>query len=84
MNAFDRRRALKARVAAASLAPAPGLVRGQGRHPSKPVTLLVPQPPGRAADASCRSLQVRMQALLGRPESVQRGKPIKQVGIKPD
>lgn len=37
----------------------------QDKYPNKPVTLIVPQPAGGDADAVCRALQPRMQAVLG-------------------
>ena len=40
---------------------------GQDRFPSRPVTLIVPQPAGGDADAVCRTLQNRMQEVLGQP-----------------
>lgn len=40
---------------------------GQDRFPSRPVTLIVPQPAGGDADAVCRALQTRMQEILGQP-----------------
>ena len=67
MKDIDRRLALKALIGTASLAAIPSLVRAQDRYPSKPVTLLVPQPPGGGADVFCRTLQVQMQEFLGQP-----------------
>lgn len=37
------------------------------KYPAKPVTLIVPQPPGGDADAISRSLQPKMQEVLGQP-----------------
>lgn len=37
----------------------------QDKFPSKPVTLIVPQPAGGDADAVCRTLQPKMQEVLG-------------------
>ncbi|WP_028604696.1 Bug family tripartite tricarboxylate transporter substrate binding protein [Ottowia thiooxydans] len=42
-------------------------VWAQGRFPDKPISLVVPQPPGGDADAVCRALQTRMQEVLGQP-----------------
>lgn len=36
-------------------------------YPDRPVTLVVPQPPGGDADAVCRLLQGRIQEVLGQP-----------------
>jgi tripartite-type tricarboxylate transporter receptor subunit TctC len=43
------------------------LAFGQDKYPSRPITLIVPQPAGGDADAFCRSLQAKMQELLGQP-----------------
>jgi tripartite-type tricarboxylate transporter receptor subunit TctC len=45
----------------------PALTFAQEKYPTRPVTLLVPQPAGGDADAFCRSLQGKMQELLGQP-----------------
>lgn len=39
--------------------------RANGQYPSKPITLVVPQPAGGDADTVCRLLQTRMQEVLG-------------------
>lgn len=39
----------------------------QGKYPDRPITLVVPQPAGGDADAVCRTLQTRMQEVLGQP-----------------
>ncbi|WP_416401050.1 Bug family tripartite tricarboxylate transporter substrate binding protein [Alicycliphilus denitrificans] len=39
----------------------------QGKYPDRPVTLVVPQPAGGDADAVCRTLQAKMQEVLGQP-----------------
>lgn len=67
MKDIDRRLALKALVGASALLGAPSLLRAQDKFPSKPVTLLVPQPAGGDADAFCRTLQPKMQEFLGQP-----------------
>ena len=67
MTSFDRRRAIKTLLGGTSLLAAPVWVRAQDRYPSKPVTLLVPQPAGGDADAFCRLLQPKMQEILGQP-----------------
>lgn len=53
--ALNRRAAL-ALPLAAGLAAAPRLSQGQERFPSRPITLLVPFPPGGATDVQMRSL----------------------------
>lgn len=53
-----------------SAAAAPSWVcttSAQSQYPSKPITLLVPQPAGGGADVFCRTLQPQMQAFLGQP-----------------
>lgn len=61
-----RRDLLKA-AAFAPLAHSFGVVHAQGAYPTKPITLLVPQPAGGDADAFCRTLQPKMQEFLGQP-----------------
>lgn len=60
---LPRRRFMQALSIASWGAAAQG--RAAGRFPDRPVTLVVPQPPGGDADAVCRSLQARMQEVLG-------------------
>ena len=49
-----------------TLAPILGIPTfAQGKYPNKPVTLIVPQPAGGDADAVCRTLQPKMQEILG-------------------
>ncbi|MCA0327422.1 MAG: tripartite tricarboxylate transporter substrate binding protein [Proteobacteria bacterium] len=64
---FHRRQLL--RVSAAGLAGSVLAPRvfAQGRFPERPVTLVVPQPPGGDADVVCRLLQTKMQEVLGHP-----------------
>lgn len=64
MNTFDRRRAVKTLLGGGALLASP-MLWAQDRYPSKPVTLLVPQPAGGGADALCRSLQGKLQEALG-------------------
>ena len=52
-------------AAAALLVPA--IAHGQTVYPAKPIRFLVPQPPGGGADLLVRSIQSRMQELLGQP-----------------
>ncbi|MEN9539467.1 MAG: hypothetical protein RLZZ126_1702 [Pseudomonadota bacterium] len=69
MEHLVRRLVLKtlALGAAPSAALLPALSLAQARYPSRPVTLIVPQPAGGDADAFCRALQGKMQELLGQP-----------------
>lgn len=62
-----RRHALKTLLGGAALLTTPTLLRAQAKFPSRPVTLLVPQPAGGGADALCRTLQARLQEALGQP-----------------
>ena len=64
MTTLTRRRLLKTGAAVLPL----GLTLSgfaQEKFPTKPVTLIVPQPAGGDADVVCRSLQARMQEFLG-------------------
>ncbi|MES2186484.1 MAG: tripartite tricarboxylate transporter substrate binding protein [Pseudomonadota bacterium] len=51
----------------AALSALPLRAHAQGSFPSRPITLVVPQPTGGDADAVCRTLQPRMQEVLGQP-----------------
>lgn len=64
MTAIDRRRAVKTLLGGSVVLASPALW-AQDRFPSKPVTLLVPQPAGGGADALCRTLQGKLQDALG-------------------
>lgn len=63
---FTRRDLIKA-LAATPLAGGLHTAGAQSTYPTKPVTLLVPQPAGGDADAFCRTLQPKMQEFLGQP-----------------
>ena len=66
MDAPSRRRLLLA-GAASSLAPwLPGVASAQGAWPAKPVTIVVPFPPGGGTDAFARPLFAAMSRNLGR------------------
>ncbi|MEN9545168.1 MAG: hypothetical protein RLZZ598_2001 [Pseudomonadota bacterium] len=67
MSRPDRRRVLELCAGGTAALAAPSLAWSQDRFPSKPVTLLVPQPPGGGADVFCRTLQPQMQEFLGQP-----------------
>ena len=58
------RRTFALAAAAAALAPALALAQG---FPSKPVTLIVPNPPGGVVDTSARLLSEPLAKLLGQP-----------------
>jgi tripartite-type tricarboxylate transporter receptor subunit TctC len=64
---FGRRAALLATLAAPLAAPS---ARAQG-FPSRPVTLVVPFPPGGSTDVMARLLAERMAPLLGQPVLVE-------------
>lgn len=66
MKPLSRRSVLQT-LGAAAACPLPLLSHAQDKYPSRPVTLVVPQPAGGDADAFCRSLQGRMQEVLGQP-----------------
>lgn len=63
---ITRRDALKTLLAAPAAVGAPALWAAE-TYPTKPVTLLVPQPAGGGADALCRALQGKLQEALGQP-----------------
>lgn len=58
-------KALTAFSAPTLLSAIPSHAFGQSGYPTKPVTLIVPQPAGGDADAFCRTLQPKMQEFLG-------------------
>lgn len=64
MTTLYRRDLLKAAVLA-PLAAASPWTRAQDKFPTKPITLIVPQPAGGDADVVCRSIQTKMQEVLG-------------------
>lgn len=68
MSKLNRRHLLKAISAVAAptfLSTVSSSTNAQSAYPNKPVTLLVPQPAGGDADAFCRTLQPKMQEILG-------------------
>ena len=65
MTSFRRRSLLQAAAAALPLGWASPFALAQNIFPTKPVTLIVPQPAGGDADVVCRSLQTKMQEVLG-------------------
>lgn len=68
MQHFSRRTLLKSGgLGVAASIGVPLVSWAQDKYPSKPITLVVPQPAGGDADAFCRSLQVKMQEVLGQP-----------------
>ncbi|MDO5625312.1 MAG: tripartite tricarboxylate transporter substrate binding protein [Pseudomonadota bacterium] len=66
MTPLNRRQLLRLSSLAAATA-LPSMTWAQAAYPAKPITLIVPQPPGGDADAVCRSLQSKMQEVLGQP-----------------
>lgn len=68
MSHPSRRSLLKAlSLAATPTLSLPKLSFAQDKYPSRPITLVVPQPAGGDADVFCRSLQAKMQEELGQP-----------------
>jgi tripartite-type tricarboxylate transporter receptor subunit TctC len=65
MNPINRRQALVAGAATAASLAAPAL-RAQGSWPTRPVTIVVPFPPGGGTDAFARPLFAAMSKNLGR------------------
>ncbi|MBS0339787.1 MAG: tripartite tricarboxylate transporter substrate binding protein [Proteobacteria bacterium] len=66
MTRLSRRALLQAGAAVLPLSFA-GPSFSQDKFPTKPVTLIVPQPAGGDADVVCRSIQTKMQEVLGQP-----------------
>ncbi|WP_083745119.1 tripartite tricarboxylate transporter substrate binding protein [Variovorax sp. KK3] len=67
MTPIRRRTLLQATTATLPLMLALRPSAAQDKFPGKPVTLIVPQPAGGDADVVCRSLQTKMQEVLGQP-----------------
>ncbi|MEJ8848445.1 tripartite tricarboxylate transporter substrate binding protein [Variovorax rhizosphaerae] len=67
MTTFRRRALLQASAAAIPLALTHRFAFAQEKFPGKLITLIVPQPAGGDADVVCRSLQKKMQEVLGQP-----------------
>jgi len=65
MQARDIRRRKLLQALGAGAVGMPLTSRAQARYPLKPVTIIVSQPAGGDADALCRSLQPKMQEVLG-------------------
>jgi tripartite-type tricarboxylate transporter receptor subunit TctC len=63
---ITRRDALKTLLTTPAALGTPALFAAE-TYPTKPVTLLVPQPAGGGADALCRALQGKLQEALGQP-----------------
>src|SRR4051812_24680184 len=64
---MQRRRSLCAAVSAALLLGAPGLALAQAAFPNKPITMIVPFPPGGLADLVGRPVAEAMSRELGQP-----------------
>ena len=58
---------LLAHVAGMALGMMPGGARAQGKFPSKPLRIVVPNAPGGGADLTARAVGQRMGELLGQP-----------------
>lgn len=61
----------RALLGAATLLATPGILRAQPAFPSRPVTVVVPNPPGGGTDFAARLFQEGMQAALGQPVVVE-------------
>ncbi|MQI51916.1 tripartite tricarboxylate transporter substrate-binding protein, partial [Escherichia coli] len=58
-------------------------IAGTGSFPSRPVTMIVPFPPGGATDVAARTMAEKMAPLLGQPVIVD-NKPGAQTAIGAD
>src|SRR5262245_15082207 len=66
MVTLRRRGFLHLAMSAAALAVAPAVARAQA-YPTRPVTIIVPIPPGAVADITARIIAEPMRASLGQP-----------------
>ena len=66
MKLPHRRQFLHLAAGAAALPAVSGIARAQ-TYPTRPITLIVPFPPGGGADAIARIVVERMRASLGQP-----------------
>jgi tripartite-type tricarboxylate transporter receptor subunit TctC len=64
---MQRRSTLAAALSAALLLAVPGLAVAQGAYPTKPITMIVPFPPGGLADIVARPVAEAMSRDLGQP-----------------
>jgi tripartite-type tricarboxylate transporter receptor subunit TctC len=64
---WSRRRSVLAALAALGLSHRMGAVHAQGNFPSKPISLIVPNPPGGVVDTSARLVAEPLSKLLGQP-----------------
>ena len=67
MSDLNRRSLLKAASLVVPSLAFPLLSRAGARYPGRPITVVVPQPPGGDADVFCRALQSKMAEVLGQP-----------------
>jgi tripartite-type tricarboxylate transporter receptor subunit TctC len=63
---FGRRQFLSLAAGAAALPAVSPIARAQA-YPSRPITIVVPYPPGGATDVIARNLAERMKTFLGQP-----------------
>jgi tripartite-type tricarboxylate transporter receptor subunit TctC len=66
-NSMQRRLTLSAAVSAAVLLALPGYAAAQAAFPTKPITMIVPFPPGGLADIVARPVAEAMSRDLGQP-----------------
>jgi tripartite-type tricarboxylate transporter receptor subunit TctC len=65
--ALQRRRFVATAGALASSIAWPALAQAPGRYPNRPITLVVPFPPGGSVDSSGRAVADRLGKVLGQP-----------------
>jgi len=68
---MNRRRFIASTSAVTSAIALPALAQAPDRYPTRPITLVVPFPPGGAVDNSGRAIADRLGRVLGQPVIVE-------------
>jgi tripartite-type tricarboxylate transporter receptor subunit TctC len=66
-QALNRRRFIGATCAITSAVALPALAQAPARFPTRPITIVVPFPPGGSADGAARAMADRLGKVLGQP-----------------